>query len=636
MHIGKLLLMIFILCLIAGCAKPAEETPVSLPSSAEEERDPYEARAQGILDTLSAQEKIEQMMILSARVFEGENVTELQDPLKTQLEEHPYGGFILFGENVETRAQLCSLTHDLQTAAEKAGIPYLIGIDQEGGRVERIPFMTHLPGNMAIGAAGNPQLSEAVGKLTGSELAALGINADFAPCADINSEVNNPIIGLRSFSDNPTVVAENSVRFYKGLKDAGVAACGKHFPGHGDTDTDSHTSLPVIRKTKAEIEQMELVPFAALSKAEVPMIMSAHICFPEVEKETYVSVKDGETITLPATLSRTVLTGILREELCYDGVVVTDSLVMDAIREHFDLCDAIVLAINAGADFILMPMNLENAESLEELNALSEKVCERIGKDLSEERIDESVLRILKMKAEYGILDQELPEAEVMTAAAEKLVGSPENHASVRAAADQSVTVLKNENDILPLKEGARVLFAGVNDQEVFGLKYGMEQLFSDGYSSFDADYVNYEWGRNTEPVLEGLEDHDCVVITSWLDNMTQFDPEESAMIPFVEQVIEASFEAGKPCIVISAALPYDLPCYKEADALIAVYNPYGTGADEEGNPVGESRPGLPAALDIIFGFARPSGTLPVTVYEIADKKPGTETAYERGSGLTW
>ena len=633
-HLKKLLSLLLALGILAGCGKkpaaPSAEPAVETPDA-----DPYETRARGILETLSAREKLEQMMVIDARTFDGENMTVLSDEVRKTLEEHCWGGFILFSENVESLSKLVRLTSDLQLAAkENSGLPLLIGIDQEGGRVERMPFTTHLPGNMALGASGNPNLSKAAANITGMELSALGINTDFAPCADINCEPANPIIGLRSFSDSPTIVSDHSIRFYEGLKEAGIIACGKHFPGHGDTDTDSHTSLPVIQKTKEEAEHMELVPFAALAKAGVPMIMSAHIRFPEIESGEYVSKEDGETITRPATLSKAILTGILREEMGYQGVIVTDSMQMDEIKKHFDPCDAIVLAIEAGADLVLMPAEITDASSIETLNGLMDAVMARLGKDFSEERLDASVLRILKMKAEYGILDQST-DPDAMTEKAEDLVGSRQNHAGIRAIADQGVTVLRNEKDLLPAADKPRVLFAGVDEQQTAALKYGYEQIVSETDLALSGTFLSYEWGKDEE-ILQKIDETDLIVITSWLDSISLFDPEESGMIPFLNQVIETAHQKSKPVVVISTALPYDLPCYEEADALLAVYNPYGPPFDEKGDPTGESRPGIPAALDIIFGIAKPSGTLPVAVYKIENKKPGTETAFERGSGLTW
>lgn len=224
--------------------------------------------------------------------------------------------------------------------------------------VNRVSFGVTGPGNMALAAAGDPALTEECADLLGQEIAALGFNMDFAPVSDVNNNPNNPIIGIRSFSDEPALASQHVTAFLRGLDKNNISAALKHFPGHGNVGEDSHTGLPSSELTVEELKACELIPFQAGIEAGADMIMTAHIQYPNIETETYISKLDEDIVHLPATLSRTIITGLLREEMGYDGIVITDSMVMDAIATHFDPADAAVLAINAGVDILLCPVDL--------------------------------------------------------------------------------------------------------------------------------------------------------------------------------------------------------------------------------------------------------------------------------------
>ncbi len=634
----KLFIVFLTALLITGCAKqkeaegtPTEETP------AENTKDPDLARAEGLLEGMDNRTKLEQLLVLSVQTFNGQPFTAMNDEMASFLDGHAFGGFILFNSNIASPADAAVLTNDLQRhALSDNTIPMLIAMDQEGGNLTRLTNGTITPGNMALGASGNESLAKASASILGSELSAIGVNTDFAPDADINSEPANPVIGLRSFSDDPSLTAKMVGAYIQGLDEAGIVSCAKHFPGHGNTVTDSHTGLPVVYSSKEELETMELVPFHEAVDHSVDMIMSAHICFPEIEKDTYVSKLDGTEITLPSTLSDDLIQGILRNELGYDGVVITDSLLMDAVNAHFDPIDAAVLALNAGVDMLLMPVRIEDANGFEAVDQYLNALEETIGTEIAQERLDEAVTRILNMKAKNGVLDVTPSEdIEARKTNAEETVGRRENHESERAIADQCVTLLKNENDVLPFNGAGTVVFAAPQDSETNAMQKGMEQLLGEIDLVVSPVYVNYRYGQNLNEVLDAIPNASAVVISSWLDNMSQFDPSESIMIPSVQHVIEVCHEYGVPCIVISCGLPYDLSCYDNADALLAVYNPRGLPTDDAGNPTDSCAPNLPAAIDIIFGYAKPSAVLPVNVPRVEGTGFTEEIAYPRGSGLT-
>jgi beta-N-acetylhexosaminidase len=262
------------------------------------------------------------------------------------LEELHVGGVILFRRNVATPAQISALTAALHALPSRP----LVAIDHEGGRVQRLgePF-TQFPPAAAIGRARNPDLAHRVGYAMAVELASVGVDLSFAPVLDVNSNPRNPVIGDRAFGPDPELVSELGIALMRGLHGGGVLSCGKHFPGHGDTEKDSHLELPVVPRSRAELEQTELVPFRAAIAAGIPMLMSAHVLYPALDTEH------------PATLSRAILTDLLRGELHFDGVVASDDLHMHALVNHGSIGEAAIASLRAGADALLACQELERA-----------------------------------------------------------------------------------------------------------------------------------------------------------------------------------------------------------------------------------------------------------------------------------
>ena len=629
--------LLAILCLV-GCGKkpaPKEEDATIDPAQdtepPEPEIDPNEQRAIGIAEDLTTKEKIEQLLVFSIYSYNGTPFLEMNPEVEAMFANHQYGGIILFDENMASIAQTTALNYDLQRAAvQNNGIPLLTAVDQEGGYLLRGTGVTDTPGNMALGASGQTRLAASAASILATELSAMGFNTDFAPDADVNSEPANPIIGIRSFSDDPLAAASFASAFAKSLGENGIVSCGKHYPGHGNVATDSHTGLPVSNMTIEELQNNDLIPFASLAGGDADMIMTAHICYPNVETETYVSKLDGSEITLPATLSQTFVQDILRNELGFNGVVTTDSMMMGALRDHFDPIDAAVLALNAGVDVLLMPMDVSDAATQESLDQYAQTLAGLVGDRIPEERLNEAVTRVLTMKARHGILDWSEGDRAALIENAEAFVGSAANLESERAIADQCVTVVKNEG-VLPLTGNGRVLLAGVQESQRASLEEGFRRLA--GETGCQADFINLSYGKNMPGSVSG---YDAVIVTSWLNNMSQFDPSESVMIPQIQSLIEQAHAAGVPCIVISTELPYDLSCYEGADALLAVYNPIGLRYSESGAVTGAIGPNIPAALDIIFGHCGPSASLPVNIPGVEGTGFTAEIVYPRGTGVTW
>lgn len=289
---------------------------------------------------------------------------------------------ILFSRNVEYPAQVRDLCADLKN---RAGRPLMIGIDQEGGRVRRLrDGFTEIPSMRAVGKANDPQLAKDIGAVLARELRAVNIDLNFAPTIDVDTNPNNPVIADRSFSRSPELVSDLGCALIEGLQGNGVAACGKHFPGHGDTNVDSHKELPRMTHDMDRLNRIELLPFEAAIKCGVAMIMTAHVVFEPIDPK------------YPSTMSRDVMTGILRERMRFDGVIVSDDLEMKAIANHFNIEEVIIRCVNAGVDLLMICHNHKLQHQA--IDLLTRAV---VRGDVPEERLIESNRRLDAVMAKY-------------------------------------------------------------------------------------------------------------------------------------------------------------------------------------------------------------------------------------------
>ena len=319
-----------------------------------------------IIYNMSLEQKITQMIIPGLRTGSSNPpVTSLNEDLRDVFTKYSFGDVALFAENIDNAEQAFRLIHDIQKTSLNGGAPakLFIATDQEGGYVTRIQTGTQMPGNMALAASGNLEYAEIAAEVMGKELSLLGINTNLGPILDVNSNPANPIIGVRSFSDDPETVKSFGKAYIQGLHNAGVISVVKHFPGHGDTYIDSHVGLPYINKTLDELKSTDLLPFVSLLPY-TDMVMTAHIQFPEIETEKYYSAIKNEEIYLPTTFSKKIITSIMREEFGFDGLITTDALQMGAIKTYFTSLEAARLAINAGVDILMVPIDFSNTERI--------------------------------------------------------------------------------------------------------------------------------------------------------------------------------------------------------------------------------------------------------------------------------
>lgn len=376
--ICALTMVLFIGC--GGNSVKEEENKSSENKSGENNNEIEEVdRIKEKVESMSLDEKIGQLFIVG---FEGE---EINDEIVDLVKNQKVGGLIYFSRNIIDSKQIINLNNEIK-AMEK-DIPLFISVDEEGGLVSRVPEeFVKLPSSGYIGQFNDENLSYNVGKIIAKELNSLGFNMDFAPVLDINSNPNNTVIGERAFGNSAEIVSRLGVNNMEGIRDGKIIPVLKHFPGHGDTDVDSHYGLPIVKKTLEELENLEFIPFKNAIDNGADVVMISSIILENIDNE------------YPATMSKKIIKDILRDSLGFGGVIATDDMTMGAIVDNYNLTDAIIMSINAGSDLILVCHGYDDI--INSIVAVKDAVNSNI---ISEERIEQSVYRILKLKDKYNI-----------------------------------------------------------------------------------------------------------------------------------------------------------------------------------------------------------------------------------------
>nr|WP_246009826.1 glycoside hydrolase family 3 protein [Actinokineospora cianjurensis] len=515
------------------------------------------------------------------------------------VRHYQVGGVIYFNnagtDNVDSPAQLAAFSNGLQRAALNSApnLPLVVAIDQEGGNVTRVPApATEYPSAMALGAGRSAADARTLASVNGNELRAMGINQNFAPVADVNSNPRNPVIGARAFSAHPDLVSDMVTAEVRGYQASGkpsdtVSASAKHFPGHGDAATDSHTGLPAITRTAEQWRAVDLPPFRAAVDAGVDSIMTAHIQFPSLDPTG-----------VPATVSRPIITGLLRQELGFTGVVVTDSLAMQGVREMFGDAEIPVLALEAGVDQLLMPPDLALAQE----SVIS---AVRSGR-LTERRIDESVRRILALKWKRGILTQPLVDERTVG----RLVGAPQHKAAIQRLTDRTVTVLANDGT-LPLRTTpGRVLVTGVGDPT--NADNSPNTLAAAiGARGSTANALPTGTRPSVATVAQAVTAAKGVNLVVVLTNNLAGNTEQRSLV-------EGLVGSGVPVVAVATQAPYD-PGFANAPNWLVTYSWRAVS--------------LESLTRVLFGEVSPRGKLPVDVNLGNDP---TLPLYPYDHGLTW
>lgn len=514
-----------------------------------------DAEIEATLNRMSIDEKIGQLLIVG---IGGKQVSQVA---KAHITKRFAGGIILFRRNIQSPQQVANLTTELQQVAVQTpnAIPLFIAIDQEGGIVTRLKKgATVFPGNLALGATRSESLAEKAGEITAIELSAVGINLNFAPVMDINTNPRNPVIGVRAYGDSPMLVSQLGTAYIRGLQANGVLATAKHFPGHGDTHVDSHKKLPTVGHDEARMNAVELAPFRAAIEARVAAMMSAHILYPALDADT------------PATLSHRVLTGLLREQLGFEGLIITDDLEMQAIDAHYQTGNAAVMAIQAGADLVMVPWTLKKQQQA--YNALRNAV--KRGK-ISRTRLEASVRRILKTKNDFGLFEPQ-PIA--------RNLGNPQHLAIAQTIATQAITIVKSSDGVLPLNAESRKPVMLITASRIFANAFLKAHT-----DTAHITHVKIPKQFDIAQLLPQLPQQEVAVIVAGIANAQQ-----ASLVHQLSQITTT------PIVVVSLASPYLLGRCPDVAAAIAAY---------DGNYYSAL-----AAVDVILGRKQATGKLPVTI----------------------
>jgi len=510
----------------------------------------------------SLKEKVGQLFVCG---FDGYEPT---DGIRRLIREYSLGGVIYFRRNLRDAKQVAALTAKLQA---EASVPLFVSIDQEGGMVVRLEEgVTVMPGSMALGAAGEPAWAYEAARWSGAELRSIGINMNFAPCLDVNNNPANPVIGVRSYGEDPKRVAALGVAAVRGYRESGVAAVAKHFPGHGDTAADSHHELPVVPHGRDRLDAVELLPFRAAIEAGVDAIMTAHVVFPAYEPDN-----------VPATLSKRILTGLLRERLGYGGVVVTHCLEMNAIAGTIGVARGAVEAGKGGAGLVLVSHRLDR--QIAALEAVYEAV---LAGEIPESRIDEAAERVWKLKRERGLFAASLPVAPDAAAAREV----------ARLASEAAVTGVKGA-ELLPLSRVSQGLSVWAEARVGTEVIEVIAQERTVGSALRDEGYAVEEVRVGLEPdetesaaALEWAEQADAIVFASYDAGFSRRQADLIARIAAL----------GKPLVLVATRTPYDLLAVPDVPAYVCAY---------------ENKPTMMAALaGVLSGRLPARGRLPVTI----------------------
>ncbi len=593
------------------------------------------ASVEELVKGMSLRDKLSQMMVLTITGWESETtpadrqkkqtipLTLMNSPLRSFLRDWHIGGVLLYDLNIRTAEQTLQLTLDIQKANHQySPVPLLFAADQEGGSVSRLNFGTAGPGNMALAATGNTDTVRKMAAVHASELAALGIQADLAPVADVNSRPGDPVIGVRAFSDDPALAASMAVAFLRGLHEKNVIATLKHFPGYGNAVTDGSAGFPVADRTLEEMKKSELVPFQAAIQEGADMIMTAHVQYPQLEKGTCVSASTGEKICLPATMSPAILQDILRKEMGFQGVIVSGSLDADVIRKNIAGSDLLPLLINAGVNMILLP-GITGPSDMEKIRKMLDEAVRLAEKGIiSRDRIDESVGRILLLKKKYGILDQTSFEMNDEKRHTLKSIGSRENLGVAWRAAADGLTILKNENRTLPFQVSERsevlILFSDSCANRAATAELAVSAMKKAGKLPERLTVRTMVHSRgNTEECLEAARQASHVLLIYRTYNLDCLNPrtQDGFSSEAFDTVMETIHREGRTVALISCQLPYDAARFPEADAIMLCYgsSPMRELPQETG-PDSAFMPNLPAAICAVFGAENAGGKLPVSI----------------------
>jgi len=545
-----------------------------------------------LLAGMSLKDKIGQLFFIRAHGYFRSNDSEDYQDLLRQIRDYHIGGITFFSGNVYGQT---ILTNKLQKISK---IPLWITEDMEHGAAMRVRGATNFVPSMGVAATQHPDYAYWIGKITAREAKALGVNQIFAPVLDVNNNPDNPVINVRSYSGDPDTVAKYGNQFIDGVQSQGIIATGKHFPGHGDTDTDSHLALPIIRYGYARLDSVELVPFRSAVKDNISSMMSAHIAFPKISKQP----------GLPATMDSTVLNRILMDSLKFSGTVFTDGLEMKGISSNYSPGEAVIKALQAGADLMLL--------SPDDLTAIHEvEVAVHNGR-LSESRIDRSVRKLLEWKKKAGLFKHHHIDINALSGT----IHTRKHQLIADEISRKSLTLVKNNGDILPIRAAdyPNIMVVSVSDDESGTAGSSFVERLKDYHPSVIFHVLDKRTGKEEkEQMLKDAKQASLIIVGSFIyvksGEKVQLSKDH---LNFLKKLTK-----NKPSVLIAFGNPYVVQDLPNTDAQLMAWSAHE----------GQVRSVVPA----LFGGSKISGRLPIRIpgmYDINDgiTLPQTALRYDK------
>lgn len=558
------------------------------------------------LKKMSVEEKVGQVVYIGLNAKFANQNSDYFKELRRQVADNHIGGVIFFGAPIYETAIIAN------RAQEMADIPMLMSLDAETGIGMRFEDATNFPWAMAIGATGNPDFARRVGAITGRDARAIGIQHIFAPVLDVNNNAANPVINVRSFGEDPEMVGKFGSAFIQGLQGERVIATAKHFPGHGDTNVDSHRGLPIIDHSRASLEKTELVPFRTAVNDGVASIMIAHIALPQIDNEEIKPLKNyqggdaergaeivDQRATMPATLSAKVQTDLLKQDMGFDGLIVTDAMSMSGLTLYFTQEEAGVRAFLAGADILEKPADTDAM-----IRGLVNAV--KSGR-ITQQRLDESVRKILAWKYEVGLVKQKITPIDQI----DKLVSGPDADQLAREIADKAITLVRNDAGLVPLNKNVKVAVLAISNG------FDPETTFAPLTRELRANGIKFEAAliqENTpaEQIAQArtiAENADVVI--AGLYGRVRSGAKNSVGLPDAgAAILRDLIASNKKVVGISFGNPYILTSFPQMKTYLVAYG---------------DMPALQkAAVNAMLGMQDITGRLPISLPDL----------YPRGTGI--
>lgn len=605
MKLHQLFCVIIVLLLVNQTVLSAVPRPVPEQSLKKfEPSDKSWKSADKLLKKMSVEEKVGQLIQIGINARFINQDSDFYRDLVRHVKENKIGGIILFG------APIYETVHLVNRMQENAETPLLIALDAETGVGMRFQDAANFPWNMAVAATGNPDYARKMGVITGREAKAMGIMQVYAPVLDVNNNADNPVINVRSFGENPEDVARFGAAFIEGVQSQGVIATAKHFPGHGDTNVDSHRGLPIIDVSRERLDKIELVPFKRAIEAGVASIMVAHVGLPQIDSTEIKPIQNAirvdtdeevisENAVIPATLSSKIQTEILRKQLGFNGLIVTDAMSMSGLTLYINQEEAGVQAFLAGADLLEKPADTDAM-----IRGLREAVKQ--GR-ITEERLNQSVRKILAWKYELGLFKQKITPIDQI----DRIVAGRETHQLAEEIANKAITLVRNDAGLIPLDTTKRIFVLGIsNGFDNDFTSYALTRFLRENRIKFGS--VVLQDNSSAEQVARAREAaNNADVVIAALYGRVRSGAKNSVGLPDAGvSILRELLAQNKPVVGVSFGNPYILGSFPDMKTYMVAY--------------GDMTTLQRASARSMFGMLETNGKLPISL-------PGL---YPRGTGI--